>query len=294
MSEVSLTQLFNNVMMAAGATTQPGGPVISCYMNNEKRFAFLEFRSVEETSNAMAFDGLQCQGETLKVRRPHDYNPAAAKLLGPTEPSAKINLALLGVVNTLVEDGPNKVFVGGLPGYLSEEQVRQILQAFGPLRAFNLVTDRDTGASKGYGFCEYADPNITDVAIQGLSALIVGGKPLTVRRANTAGEASATLQTLIQQQQAALDLVDDGEYMDLMEDVTQEVGKYGKLVGVEIPRPPPDGGPDPPGVGFVYLCYEDPRGAERAQVALNGRKFGDNLAEATFYDRSRFDAKDLS
>ncbi len=71
----------------------------------------------------MAFDGLQCQGETLKVRRPHDYNPAAAKLLGPTEPSPRINLALLGVVNTLVEDGPNKVFVGGLPGYLSEEQV---------------------------------------------------------------------------------------------------------------------------------------------------------------------------
>jgi hypothetical protein len=45
-------------------------------------------------------------------------------------------------------------------------QVRQILQAFGPLRAFNLVTDRETGASKGYGFCEYADPVITDVAIQ--------------------------------------------------------------------------------------------------------------------------------
>lgn len=82
-------------------------------------------RSVEETSNAMAFDGLQYQGETLKVRRPHDYNPAAAKLLGPTDPSSKINLALLGVVNTLVEDGPNKVFVGGLPGFLSEEQVRR-------------------------------------------------------------------------------------------------------------------------------------------------------------------------
>lgn len=46
MSEVSLTQLFNNVMMAAGATTQQGGPVLSCYLNNDKRFAFLEFRCV--------------------------------------------------------------------------------------------------------------------------------------------------------------------------------------------------------------------------------------------------------
>lgn len=191
---------------------------------------------------------------------------------------------------------------------------------------------------------------------------MIAGKPLTVRRANTAGEASLTLQTLIQQQQATLvasssvgaataaanavaalnaataaaaaqqaaaaaasagtaaggsgtggstapagptvvrlsnmvcreDLIDDGEYADLVEDVTQEVAKYGKLVGVEIPRPAADGGEDPTGVGFVFLCYEDPRGAERAQVALNGRRFGDNLAEATFYDRERFDKKDLA
>ena len=53
---------------------------------------------------------------------------------------------------------------------------------FGALRAFNLVVDRDTGISKGYGFCEYQDPSITDTAIQGLSAISVGGKTLTVRR----------------------------------------------------------------------------------------------------------------
>lgn len=44
MSEVAVTQYFNSVMMAAGATTQPGPPVMSCYMNQEKRFAFIEFR----------------------------------------------------------------------------------------------------------------------------------------------------------------------------------------------------------------------------------------------------------
>lgn len=54
-------------------------------------FAAYALRCVEETSNAMAFDGIQCQGEVLKVRRPHDYNPAAAKLLGPTDPSPKVS-----------------------------------------------------------------------------------------------------------------------------------------------------------------------------------------------------------
>ena len=60
-SEVELTQFFNAILMAAGATATPGSPVLSCYMNPEKRFAFVELRSVEETSNAMAFDNITCR-----------------------------------------------------------------------------------------------------------------------------------------------------------------------------------------------------------------------------------------
>ena len=48
-------------------------------------------------------------------------------------------------------------------------KVRDLLAAFGPLKAFNLVTDRDTGTSKGFCFCEYQDPSVTDYAISGLS-----------------------------------------------------------------------------------------------------------------------------
>jgi hypothetical protein len=48
-------------MMAVGACSALGSPVIGCYMNPDKRFAFVEFRSVEEASNAMAFDGVTCQ-----------------------------------------------------------------------------------------------------------------------------------------------------------------------------------------------------------------------------------------
>lgn len=49
------------VMMAVGGCSSPGVPVLSCYLNPDKRFAFVEFRSVEEASNAMAFDGVACQ-----------------------------------------------------------------------------------------------------------------------------------------------------------------------------------------------------------------------------------------
>ena len=38
-------------------------------------FLFLQFRSVDETTQAMAFDGIIFQGQSLKIRRPHDYQP---------------------------------------------------------------------------------------------------------------------------------------------------------------------------------------------------------------------------
>ena len=37
--------------------------------------SILQFRSVDETTNAMAFDGINLQGQSLKIRRPKDYQP---------------------------------------------------------------------------------------------------------------------------------------------------------------------------------------------------------------------------
>lgn len=53
-----------------------------------------------------------------------------------------------GVVSTNVPDSINKVFVGGLPTYLNEENVMELLKSFGELKAFNLVRENGTGASK--------------------------------------------------------------------------------------------------------------------------------------------------
>lgn len=52
---------------------------------------------------------------------------------------------LPNIVSTNVAEGPNKIFVGGLPSYLNEEQVKQLIGTFGQLRSFNLVKDNQTG-----------------------------------------------------------------------------------------------------------------------------------------------------
>lgn len=53
-----------------------------------------------------------------------------------------------GVVSTNVPDSINKIFVGGLPTYLNEEQVMELLKSFGDLKAFNLVRENGNGPSK--------------------------------------------------------------------------------------------------------------------------------------------------
>ena len=84
------------------------------------------------------------------------------------------------------------------------------------------------------------------------------------------------------------DLVEDEDYDENLEDITQEVEKkYGKLRGIEIPRPRKTG-VDPPGVGLVFLAFENEKGAQKAQLALNGRKFGENTIQSSFFDEGLF------
>ena len=89
-----------------------------------------------------------------------------------------------GVVSTVVEDTPNKIFMGNVPNYLTEEQVKELAATFGELKSFNLVKDGTTGMSKGYCFFEYVDASVTDRAIAGLNGTKLGDKTLLAQRAS--------------------------------------------------------------------------------------------------------------
>ncbi|KAK6922738.1 RNA recognition motif domain [Dillenia turbinata] len=316
-NEQSVATFFSQVMAAIGGNTAgPGDAVVNVYINHEKKFAFVEMRSVEEASNAMALDGIIFEGAPVKVRRPSDYNPSLAATLGPSQPNPNLNLAAVGLTpgSSGGLEGPDRVFVGGLPYYFTEAQIRELLESFGPLRGFDLVKDRETGNSKGYAFCIYQDLSVTDIACAALNGIKMGDKTLTVRRANQGttqpkpeqenvflhAHQQIALQKLILQPGAlatnvvcltqvvtAEELKDDEEYEDIMEDMRIEGGKFGSLVNVVIPRPRPDGEPSP-GVGKVFLEYADVEGAAKARSGLNGRKFGGNEVVAVFYPENKF------
>ncbi|XP_037421282.1 splicing factor U2af large subunit B-like isoform X5 [Triticum dicoccoides] len=320
-NEQSVAIYFNQVMAAIGGNTAgPGDAVLNVYINHDKKFAFVEMRSVEEASNAMALDGILFEGAPVKVRRPTDYNPSLAAALGPSQPSSNLNLAAVGLTPGSAGglEGPDRIFVGGLPYYFTEAQVRELLESFGPLRGFDLVKDRETGNSKGYAFCVYQDLNVTDIACAALNGIKMGDKTLTVRRANQGSaqprpeqesillqaQQQVQLQKLVYQVGAlptkvvcltqvvtADELKDDEEYEDIMEDMRLEAGKYGNLVKVVIPRPHPSGEPVS-GVGKVFLEYADVDGSTKAKTAMHGRKFGGNPVVAVFYPENKFADED--
>ncbi|KDQ26791.1 hypothetical protein PLEOSDRAFT_1066084 [Pleurotus ostreatus PC15] len=302
-TEQNLADFFNSKMIEMSiGTGGPGNPVLAVQCNYEKNYAFVEFRSAEDATAAMAFDGIIFINGPLKIRRPKDYGG-----IDMSSPSVHVP----GVVSTNVPDSINKVFVGGLPVYLNEEQVMELLKTFGELKAFNLVRENGSGPSKGFAFFEYVDPNVTDVAIQALNGMELGDRYLVVQRASVgakpgtpgmipnlpydqfpeiprpimpAGESNGqdARILLMLNMVTSDDLIDDGEYGDLYEDVKEECSKFGPVEDLRIPRPiKRDKADEAAGVGRVYVKYYDAESANKGLKSLAGRSFAGRSIIAT-------------
>ena len=141
-TESDIASFLRDVIYKAMAPAKPSGdPVLNTYVNSDKCFCFMELNSIELTTACCSLDGISYNGNTLKIRRPNDFRPEA--MPAGLSPPPVFNLAALGIVGTTVAEGPGKVFVGGLPYHLTEDEIKELLGAFGPLRSFHLV--KDTG-----------------------------------------------------------------------------------------------------------------------------------------------------
>ena len=79
---------------------------------------------------------------------------------------------------------PRVIFIGNIPFEITEEQLIDIFKEVGPVLSFRLMFDRETGRSRGYAFCEYADSETAASAIRNLSGYEIGGRHLKVDKAD--------------------------------------------------------------------------------------------------------------
>src|SRR5438105_5476283 len=76
-----------------------------------------------------------------------------------------------------------RIYVGGLPYQTDEAQLTQIFSSYGEVASAKVITDRDTGRSKGFGFVEMNDNEAAKKAIEELNQAELGGRTLTVNEA---------------------------------------------------------------------------------------------------------------
>jgi RNA recognition motif-containing protein len=75
------------------------------------------------------------------------------------------------------------IFVGNLSFNTAEDELRQAFEAYGQVDRVSIMTDRDTGRSRGFGFVEMASNEDGDKAITALNGSQIGGRTINVNEA---------------------------------------------------------------------------------------------------------------
>ncbi|MGA8764297.1 MAG: RNA-binding protein [Candidatus Sulfotelmatobacter sp.] len=83
------------------------------------------------------------------------------------------------------------IFVGNLSFNTSDDELRQLFEPYGQVDRISIMTDRDTGRSRGFGFVEMASDEEGEKAIAGLNGSQVGGRTLNVNEARPKTERGA-------------------------------------------------------------------------------------------------------
>jgi cold-inducible RNA-binding protein len=82
------------------------------------------------------------------------------------------------------------IFVGNLSFNTNEDELRQVFEAYGQVDRVSIMTDRDTGRSRGFGFVEMANAEDAEKAIAALNGSQVGGRTINVNEARPKTERS--------------------------------------------------------------------------------------------------------
>ena len=76
-----------------------------------------------------------------------------------------------------------KLFVGSLPWSVNDNKLQQTFEAHGRVVSAKIITDRDTGRSRGFGFVEMENPTDAQKAIKSLNNSELDGRNIVVNEA---------------------------------------------------------------------------------------------------------------
>jgi len=196
-----------------------------------------------------------------------------------------------------------KLKVSNLPLEYSEGQIREILNICGAIKELELINDENTGKYKGEVFVQYEkeeDSRKAEAALMGMKILDAYLHVKKVQTTTTLQDSDSklwkeewapctwlALSNLLIPEQVS----DPNEYADVEDEVYEEMETYGKVLQVVAPRPDANYRPGQtlePGIGRVFVRFNNEREATVAKTAMQGRRFEGRIVEARYYPEDEF------
>lgn len=241
---------------------------------------------------------------TLAIKRPGEY---VCQCLPPYK-------QITDDIDDDVKDSPRKLTVSVAPD-LTETQILEKLQAIAHVKGFQLLREVGTKESLGLAFAEFwVDPSLrTAKALETTDQYVTAAQEVFHVRYACAPKGTSiqdcpiefgTLRLLVKNEYVTThprsrviqlinlvtghDLVDDKQFAFIQDDILQEVEQFGRVVSIKIPRPASNHTPGisqftQPGLGKVYVEFQEEDAALKAIMGLAGRTYNDRTVLCAFY-----------
>ena len=176
-------------------------------------------------------------------------------------------------INNIVPNTPYKIFIANLPISITREQLILLTESFGTLEALHLVINHETNQSKGYGFFCYKDSNKAIEAINGLNNMMIANRKIickyaTIDQTVTANNQKVTTCLELLNMVTIEELNDDEEYNDIIEDIQDEMMKYGQVIQIYIPKVK-----NSIHLGKIFIQFNTIESCQIAYKAMSKKKF---------------------
>jgi RNA recognition motif-containing protein len=158
-----IKEYFNTFIMGLDPKYETIGydPVYSVEKGDKKNYAVLTLNDKDPVEKLLEMDNMEYSNFKLKIERPRGF---FSKIYAVTDQEDALNTDLANLEEI-------KVYMGNIPQYMGEDDLKKLCGSFGQIKAFNLIRDYsgDVPISKGYAFFEFVDPRVTDRAIKQLN-----------------------------------------------------------------------------------------------------------------------------
>ena len=163
-------------------------PIISFDKRDNGEYYIIEVEKHEQVYIMRNLDGIEWLGYRLKIESPKDFFKDYNDTKGKIAIREKINQSKLleGALNNNDNStNNNRLILTGLPDNIEENEVRKIIESFGQIKYFNLVSKKNNrDITNTFCFFEYESPQNIYKALKGLNNLSLGDKQLKVQKMN--------------------------------------------------------------------------------------------------------------